>query len=40
MEEGPVPEALSGAMADYMFIACFPSEDAAWTFARDVFREK
>ena len=39
-EEAPVPAALSGAMADYMFIACFPSEDAAWTFARDVFREK
>ncbi len=36
-EEGPVPEALSGAMADYMFLACFASEDEVWDFAREVF---
>ena len=39
-QEGPVPQALSGAMADYMFIACFPTEDEVWAFAGDVFREK
>ena len=39
-QEGAVPQALSGAMADYMFIACFATEDEAWAFAGDVFREK
>ena len=40
MEEGPVPEALSGAMADYMFIAVFGTEDELWAFAKEVFKEE
>ena len=37
-EEGRVEEALSGAMADYMFMANFPDEDAARAFIVDVLR--
>ncbi len=38
-EEAPVPQALSGAMADYMFLAVFTTEEEVWSFAADVFRE-
>ena len=40
VEEGPVPQALSGAMADYMFLAVFEEEQDVYAFAADVFREK
>ena len=36
MQEGPVEEALRGAMADYMFIGLFDTEDEARAFADDV----
>jgi len=39
IEEGRVEEALSGAMADYMFIANFDSEEDAREFAIDVLKE-
>ena len=38
-QEGRVEEALSGAMANYMFIANFDSEDEARSFAKDVLAE-
>ncbi len=38
-EEGRVEEALSGAMANYMFIGLFDTEEEARDFARDVLRE-
>ena len=40
VEEGPVPEALSGAMADYMFLAVFEEESDVYKFAADVFKER
>jgi hypothetical protein len=40
VEEGPVPEALSGAMADYMFLAVFEEEADVYKFAADVFKER
>ena len=39
VEEGPVPEALSGAMADYMFLAVFAAEEDVYSFAADVFKQ-
>ena len=39
-EEAPVPEALSGAMADYMFLAVFGTEEEVYAFSADVFKEK
>ena len=36
LREGPVEEALSGAMADYMFISNFKTEDEARAFIKDV----
>jgi biotin carboxylase len=36
LEEGRVEEALSGAMANYMFIANFKTEDEARAFQKDV----
>ena len=39
-EEAPVPEALSGAMADYMFLAVFDTEEEVYAFTADVFRER
>lgn len=39
-EEAPVPAALSGAMADYMFLATFETEDEVFGFAGDVFKEQ
>ncbi|MBR2578403.1 MAG: carbamoylphosphate synthase large subunit, partial [Erysipelotrichaceae bacterium] len=38
-EEGRVEEALSGAMANYMFIANFPTEEEARAFVVDVLTE-
>ncbi len=38
-QEGRVEEALSGAMANYMFVANFPTEEEARAFAIDVLRE-
>ena len=38
-EEGRVEEALSGAMANYMFIATFPTEEEARAFVVDVLTE-
>ncbi len=40
MQEGRVEEALSGAMADYMFIALFDTEEDARAFTIDVLYEK
>ena len=40
MQEGRVEEALSGAMADYMFIAVFDTEEDARAFTIDVLYEK
>ena len=39
-EEGRVEEALSGAMANYMFIANFETEEKARDFIVDVLRSK
>ena len=39
MQEGRVEEALSGAMANYMFIAVFDTEEEARAFTVDVLRE-
>ena len=39
MQEGRVEEALSGAMANYMFIAVFDTEEEARAFTLDVLRE-
>ena len=39
VEEAPVPEALSGAMADYMFLAVFENESDVYSFAADVFKQ-
>ena len=39
-EEAPVPAALSGAMADYMFLAVFDTEEEVYTFTADVFKKK
>ncbi|MBO4358380.1 MAG: ATP-grasp domain-containing protein, partial [Erysipelotrichaceae bacterium] len=39
VEEGRVEEALSGAMANYMFMGLFDTEEEARDFARDVLKE-
>ena len=39
MQEGRVEEALSGAMANYMFIAVFDTEEEARAFTSDVLSE-
>lgn len=38
--EGRIPEALSGAMANEMFVANFDTEDEMWTFYNDLIREQ
>jgi len=38
VEEGRVEEALSGAMANYMFIGVFDTEPEARAFAKDVLK--
>ena len=40
IEEGPIEPALSGAMADYMYLANFRTEEEARAFAADVLKEK
>jgi len=38
--EGRIPEALSGAMANEMFVANFDTEEEMWTFYNDLLAEK
>ena len=40
IEEGPIEPALSGAMADYMYLANFRTEEEARAFAADVLKEE
>ena len=40
IEEGPIEPALSGAMADYMYLANFRTEEEARAFAADVLKER
>ena len=37
---GRIPDALSGAMGNDMYIANFETEDALWTFYRDLMERK
>ena len=37
--EGRIPEALSGAMANEMYVANFDNEDAMWTFYKELTAE-
>ena len=37
---GPVQEALSSAMGNYMFMGRFDTEEEMYDFVRDVFAEK
>jgi len=37
--EGRIPEALSGAMANEMFVANFDTEEEMWAFYNDILAE-
>ena len=37
---GRIPDALSGAMGNDMYIANFETEDALWAFYRDLMESK
>lgn len=37
---GRIPEALSGAMANQMFIGCFDTEEEVWDFYRDLLQTR
>jgi len=39
-EEGRVDAALATDMGDYMFLACFPTEEEGNAFLRRIFREE